>query len=115
MKRLALLLAVVLCSATLLQAAPQDKEKEAGNEKMMSMTGTVCSDKCVTTEGEKSSCNSSCSETGGNMVFVDDKGKLYKVDNEDKVMPMSGKKVKVKCKMADNGMMHVYEIAPATY
>jgi hypothetical protein len=82
-----LLLAVVLCSTVLLQASDQDK-KDAGKGKMVSMTGMVCNEKCVTTTASKSSCNSSCSETGGDMVFVDSKGAVYKVDNQDKVAGM---------------------------
>ena len=116
MKRLVLLVvAVVLCSAALLQsAAPQDKDKTE-ERKMMSMTGMVCNEKCVTTTGDKSSCNKDCSETAGELAFVDSEGKLFKIDNQDKAMPMAGKQVKVKCKMMDNGKMHLYEIAPVTY
>jgi hypothetical protein len=114
MKRLALLLAVVLCSTALLQAGDKD-QKDDGKGKMMSMTGMVCNEKCVATTANKSSCKADCSETGGNLAFVDSKGKLFKIDNQDAAMPMAGKKVKVKCQMADNGMMHIYEIAPVTY
>jgi hypothetical protein len=115
MKKLTLLLAVVLCSTVLLQASDKDKDKDAGKGKMVSMTGTVCNEKCVTTTASKSSCNSSCSESGGDLVFVDSKGAVYKVENQDKVAGMHGKKVKVKGGMMGKDMMHMYEIAPVTY
>jgi hypothetical protein len=114
MKKPALLLVVLLCSAVLLQAGDKDKKDDSG-KKMVSMTGMVCSDKCVDTTANKSSCKKDCAETGGDMVFVDSKGKLYKVDNQDKMAGMSGKKVKVKAGMMGEGMMHMYEIAPVTY
>jgi hypothetical protein len=75
----------------------------------------VCNSKCVTDTGGKSSCNKDCSETSGDVVFVDSKGATYKIDNQDKAMSMAGKKVKVKGKMMDGGMMHIDDIAPATY
>jgi hypothetical protein len=115
MKRSALLLAVLLCSAALLYAGGKDKTADGGKGKMMSMTGMVCNEKCVVTTESKSSCKADCSETGGTLAFVDNKGKLFKIDNQDAAMPHVGKKVKVKCQMADNGMMHIYEIAPVTY
>ena len=114
MKRLALLLAVVLCSAALLQAAePSDKKDDAGKGK--EMTGMLCNSKCVTSDKGKSACNKSCYETKGDVVFIDSKGVVMKIDNQDKVMPMAGHKVKMKAEMMGKDMMHVYEIAPATY
>jgi hypothetical protein len=115
MKRVAWLLAVLLCSSALLYAGNKDKKEAGGKSKMMSMTGMVCSDKCVDTTASKASCKKDCSETGGDMVFVDSKGKVYKVDNQDKVAGMGGKKVKVKGGMMAGDMMHIYEIAPVTY
>lgn len=115
MKRLALLLAVLLCSTVLLYAGGKDKDKKDAGGKAMSMTGMVCSDKCVDTTASKSSCKKDCTETGGDMVFVDSKGKVYKVDNQDKVSGMGGKKVKVKGSMMAGDMMHIDDIAPATY
>jgi hypothetical protein len=114
MKRLALLLAAVLCSAALLQAAePSDKKDDA--DKGKSMSGMICNSKCVTETGGKSACNKTCAETKGDVVFIDSKGAVMKIENQDKAMSMAGKKVKMKAKMMDGGMMHIYEIAPATY
>jgi hypothetical protein len=114
MKRLALLLAVLLCSTALLYAGGKDKDKKGAGGKAMSMTGMVCSDKCVDTTATKASCKKDCTETG-DMVFVDSKGKVYKVDNQDKVSGMGGKKVKVKGSMMAGDMMHIDDIAPVTY
>jgi hypothetical protein len=116
MKRMAWLLVAVLCSSVMLYAGGgKDKKNDAGKGKSMSMTGMVCNEKCVTTAGNKSSCNSSCSETAGDMVFVDSKGSVYKVDNQDKVSGMHGKKAKVKGSMMGKDTMHIDDIAPATY
>src|SRR5438309_10417603 len=112
MKRLGLLFAVLLCSSALLYAGDKDKKDAGGKDKMMSMTGMVCSDKCVDTTASKASCKKDCTETGGDMVFVDSKGKVYKVDNQDKMSGMAGKKVKVKAQMMGSDTMHLFEIAP---
>jgi hypothetical protein len=45
---------------------------------------------------------------------IDSKGKAMKIDNQDKVAGMSGKKVKVKGSMMAE-MMHIDDIAPVTY
>jgi hypothetical protein len=111
---MAWLLVAVLCSSALMYAGEgKDKKDDAGKGK--SMSGMICNSKCVTETGGKSSCNKSCSETTGDVVFIDSKGAVMKIENQDKVMPMAGKKVKMKAAMMDGGMMHVYEIAPATY
>ena len=113
MKRMAWVLVAVLCSSVLMYAGGgKDKKDDAGKGK--SMTGMICNSKCVTTSGNKSSCNSSCSEASGDVVFIDSKGKMMKIDNQDKAMPMAGKKVKVKGSMMGD-MMHIDDIAPATY
>jgi hypothetical protein len=49
------------------------------------------------------------------VVFIDSKGTVMKIENQDKVMSMAGKKVKMKAAMKGTDMMYVYEIAPATY
>lgn len=113
MKRMAWLLVAVLCSSVLMYAGEQGKKDDAAKGK--SMTGMVCNAKCVTTEGKKSSCSKTCSETAGDMVFIDSKGSVMKIDNQDKVSGMSGKKVKVKGTMMGSDMMHIDDIAPVSY
>lgn len=114
MKRIGWLLVAVLCSSVLMYAGEgKDKKDDAGKGK--SMSGMICNSKCVTEAAGKSSCNKDCTETSGDVVFIDSKGAAMKIDNQDMAVPMAGKKVKMKAKMMDGGMMHVYEIAPATY
>ena len=114
MKRMAWLLITVLCSAALLHASePKSKDDEAGKGKQMS--GWLCNSKCVTNTGSKTSCKKDCSETGGDVVFIDSKGAVMKIENQDKVTSMAGKKVKMKAAMKGTDMMYVYEIAAATY
>ena len=113
MKRTAWLLIAVLCSAVLLHASEPSGKDDAGKGKQMS--GWLCNSKCVSNTGGKASCNKGCSETGGDVVFIDSKGAVVKIENQDKVMSMSGKKVKMKAEMKGKDMMYVYEIAPATY
>jgi hypothetical protein len=113
MKRAAWLLIAVLCSAALLYASePTGDKDEAGKGKQMS--GWLCSSKCVANTAGKASCKKGCTE-GGDVVFIDSKGAVMKIENQDKVMPMAGKKVKMKASMKGADMMYVYEIAPATY
>jgi hypothetical protein len=114
MKRMAWLLIAVLCSAALLYASePTGDKDEAGKGKQVS--GWLCNSKCVTNSGNKASCKKDCSESGGDVVFIDSKGAVMKIENQDKVMSMAGKKVKMKAAMKGADMMYVYEIAPATY
>ena len=113
MKRMAWLLIAVLCSAVLLHASePKGDKDEAGKGKQLS--GWLCNSKCVVNTGSKTSCKKDCSE-GGDVVFIDSKGAVMKIENQDKVTSMAGKKVKMKAAMKGTDMMYVYEIAPATY
>ncbi len=113
MKKIVLVLAAVLCSSLLMFAGESDKMSK--NDSGKNMSGMVCDSKCVTMTEKKAACSKSCNETSGEMVFVDSKGHVMKIDNQDKVMGMAGKKVKVKGKMMGSDTMHVDEIAPVTY
>src|SRR5512142_1910612 len=108
MKRMAGVLAMVMCTAALVYAGDSAKGQD--------MTGWICNSKCVTQTANKSTCDKNCTETTGDVVFISNKGTVSKIENQDKVSSMGGKKVKMKASMdKDSGMMHVYEIAPATY
>ena len=117
MKRMTWVLVAVLCSSALMYAGGgNDKDKQGADAgKAKSMTGMICNSKCVKDTGGKSSCSKDCSEKTGAVVFVDSKGAMYKIDNQDKAMSMAGKKVKVKGSMMGKDMMHIDDIAPATY
>jgi hypothetical protein len=113
MKRFACVLVVVPCTSLLTFAQEQDHNKKADGGK--DMAGMVCYSSCVDTTASRPACKKDCSETSGDMSFVSDKGKVFKIDNQDKVTGMSGKKVKVKASIMSTDMMHIYEIAPVTY
>jgi hypothetical protein len=87
MKRIAWLVIAVLGLGTSLFAA----------DKSMDMTGMLCNSKCVTQSTGHAACDSNCQEKSGDIVLVEDDGKVIKIANQEKVMPMNGKKVKMKC------------------
>ena len=90
MKRAAWLVVAILCLATLVFAKePKGKQKE------MEMTGTVCNSKCVVQQNNLATCDTGCSDKSGDVVLVDDKGKVMKIENPKMAMPQMGKHVKV--------------------
>ena len=113
MKRAVCLLLIVFGSALLLFAQNRDENQDhAGG--MVQMTGQVCRSTCVTTDAGKSVCDASCKDKSGDMVFVDDNGKLWKIHNPTTVKTeMMGKKVKVNGKMMDGEMFDIQDIALA--
>jgi hypothetical protein len=102
MRRAAGLLAIILGTAMLYaQETPKGIE----------MTGTICDSKCVTQSAGQSACDSKCTQTGGEAVFIEDNGKATKIANPEKVKGFMGKRVKARCEMMkDSGMMNIYEI-----
>jgi len=115
MRKLAALLVFVLASALFAaaqydNAAAQDKDKTAtasdkGKAGGMEMTGWLCNEKCVKPDGDKQSCDANCSDTSGDVVFIDDQGKSWKVGNQKMAKSHSGKKVKMSGKMKGEMMM----------
>ena len=106
MKRTLSLLLTILCSSLLMWA--QDQDKPAGSTQM---TGQVCRSSCVTTDAGKSVCNASCKDKSGDMVFVDDNGKLWKIHNPTMVKKdMMGKKVKLNGKMMNGDTFDIEHI-----
>ena len=59
------------------------------------MTGTVCNSACVQPVNGLSTCNTGCTDKSGDVVLVDDKGKVMKISNPKMAMPQMNKKVKV--------------------
>lgn len=107
MKRI-LLLVAVLVSASFAYA--QDTGKT------VSLTGTVCDSKCAfqitSSPIPKYGCRKDCGESGGEAMFIDDQGKMMKIDNPDMVKTHMGKHVKMKAQMMPQGdMMHVMHIS----
>jgi len=75
MKRSAWLFVGILCSAALLFAADQTKT--------MKKTGAICDSQCVAKVSGLNTCDPECTAKSGQAVFVDDKGKLMQIENQD--------------------------------
>jgi len=90
MKQISWLLAAALISAMSLYADDMGKTTE--------MSGMLCNNKCVTQSAGHAACDSNCTDNSGDVVLVDDQGKVFKIANQEKVLPSTGKKVKMKCK-----------------
>ena len=105
MKRIALLSAVILCATMLVSA----QEKSKGTE----MTGYICNSKCINPSVGKAACDLNCTDKSGEVVFVDDQGKVTPIMNPGKVKDDMGKKVKVHGEMKKKkgkDMMEIYDI-----
>jgi|SRR5271157_279201 len=89
MKRSAWLFLGILCSAALLLAADQGKT--------MKKTGAICDAQCVTKVNGLSTCDPGCTEKSGDAVFVDNKGTVMQIENQDMAKPHEGKHVKMTC------------------
>jgi|SRR5271157_2173527 len=87
MKRSAWLFVGVLCSAALLSAA----------DKQMKKTGAICDAGCVTKVNNVNTCDPSCTTKSGDAVFVDDKGTLMQIENQNMAKPHVGQHVKMTC------------------
>jgi len=79
-----------------------------GADKATTMTGWLCNSKCVTQSSGRASCDQNCSDKSGEIVLVDDQGRVLKIANQDKVMPHAGKQVKMKCRMDKNNKDTMY-------
>jgi hypothetical protein len=90
MKRSVCLLLAVLASALSLYAEDMGKATE--------MTGWLCNNKCVAQTAGHAACDQNCTDKSGDVVMVDDQGKVFKIANQDKVKGLGGKKAKVKCR-----------------
>ncbi len=90
MKRTALLLVTIfLWSAVLLFAGDQNKPVE--------VTGWICNAKCVDQSSGTATCNQNCSETSGEVVFINEAtGTVNRITEQEMAKPMSGKHCKVK-------------------
>jgi hypothetical protein len=90
MKRIACLLIGVLGLGISLYADDMGKATE--------MSGLLCNNKCVTQSAGRAACDQSCGDKSGDVVMVDDQGKVFKIANQDKVKGLGGKKAKMKCR-----------------
>ena len=93
MKRLGWLsLAVVITAASLFANDAKDQQKE--------ITGTICNSACVVPQSDLPTCDLSCTDKSGDVVLVDDAGKVQKIANPK--MAMGHMKKHVKCTVAPN-------------
>jgi hypothetical protein len=78
------------------------------------VTGYVIDQKCSGMKGMQGNeaCAKKCLGGGEPAVLVTEEGKVYKVANQDKVVPMAGKKVTVTGKM-DGDTITVDTITPS--
>jgi hypothetical protein len=90
MKRSVCLLVAVLASTISLYAEDMGKASD--------MTGWLCNAKCVKQSAGQSSCDQTCTDKTGDVVLVDDQGKVFKIANQDKVVGHGGKKMKMNCR-----------------
>ena len=90
MKRIAWLLVAVLGSAMSLFA--QDTSPAT------TMTGMLCNSTCVTQSSGQAACDQKCAYKSGEIVLIDDQGRVLKIANQEKVQEHAGKKVKMSCR-----------------
>ena len=94
MKRIVCIMALVFAATPFLFAGDKNKGSE--------MTGTVCDQKCVKQDADKSSCDLNCTENSGEAAFVDDQGNVWKVANPAVCKGKMGKKAKVRGKQMED-------------
>lgn len=90
MKRIVYLLVAVLGLGISLFAEDMGKANE--------MTGWLCNSKCVAQTSGHAACDQTCSDRSGDVVMVDDQGRVLKIANQDKVKGFAGEKAKMKCR-----------------
>jgi hypothetical protein len=92
----------------------QDQNQNQNQNQSMEKTGWICNSKCVNHDKPAAACDANCTDTSGDVVFVDEQGQTTKIHNPDKVKGHMGKKMKVKCQMKD-GEMQIDEIILGSY
>ena len=78
----------VLCLATSLFGQDSNAKE---------VTGTICNSACVEPVQKVATCNTSCTDKSGDVVIVNDQGKVMKIENPNMAMPHMNKKVKATC------------------
>jgi hypothetical protein len=73
------------------------------------MMGWICNSKCVNHDKPVAACDASCTEKGGDAVFIDEQGNVTTISNPDMVKGYMGKKMKVKCEKK-NGQMQINQL-----
>jgi hypothetical protein len=107
MKRIVGLSIMVLGLMMLVNAQDENKSHEH--------TGWICNSKCVNHDKPIATCDESCTDKSGDVMFVDENGKSTKISNPDKVKGQMGKKMKVKSQMMESGEMQIDEIIQGSF
>ena len=71
--------------------------------------GWICNSSCVKHDKPVATCDGSCTEKSGDVVFIDEQGNTIKISNPENVKGYMGKKMKMKCHMK-NGEMYVDQL-----
>ena len=85
MKRIVGLFLLTLCLSLWMYAADSDTP--------MQITGTICNSHCVKYGRDVSTCNTDCTVTEGDAVFINDTGLVKKIKNQDMCTEHVGKHV----------------------
>ena len=88
MKQRGVLFIGVLCLATTLFA------QDANKSQQKQVAGTICNSACVVAQSNLSTCDRNCTDKSGDVVLVDDQGKVTKIANPKVAMPYMNKRVK---------------------
>jgi len=101
MKKITLLSLVLLGSAVLLHAADQTN----------TMHGWICDQRCVVQNGDQATCNTACNERSGVAVFINDRGQLSSITDQNMCKSHMNKHVMVMGTMdQQNGALTPQEI-----
>ena len=87
MKRIAVLLLFAICLAAFAYAQDSGGAEE--------MTGTICDAWCVTHQGKVATCQRTCAKKSGVPVFVNDRGEVRQIMNQDVCQSHMGRRVKM--------------------
>lgn len=109
MKRTASLLIAVLGSAMWMHAQDTGQATTQPTGQATTMTGMLCNSTCVSQSSGQASCDQKCANKTGEIVLIDDQGRVLKIANQEKVQEHAGKKVKMSCRRVagQNDTMYV--------
>ena len=89
MKKIVLLLVTVFASTLFLRAEDAARGK--------AMTGWICNSNCVAHNADKATCDQNCTAKSGDAVFIDDRGGVFTIaqNNNEMAKMHMGKHMKV--------------------
>ncbi|HLW54249.1 MAG TPA: hypothetical protein VKW06_15540 [Candidatus Angelobacter sp.] len=102
MKRTTGLIVAVMALAISVYAKDSNKDSDK-----TTMQGWICNSSCVTQGSGHAACDQNCDHKSGELVLIDDRGRILKIINQDKVKSYAGKQVKMKCRPRGDDAMFV--------